>query len=253
MKHSLDFSILPQPTDSTCGPTCLHAVYNYWDDAISLDQTIAEIGTLSKGGTLAVQLACHALQRGYDATIHTFNVQMFDPSWFSADGEVDLAAKLRQQRDQKLAQTNRGRDDQERLQFATESYLRFLALGGKLTMPVLEEELIIESLTLGVPMLCGLSATFLYREPRERPTTPDIAGISSIVDDVGGDAVGHFVVLHGYDQARREVSVADPLLPNPLSPTHNYVAPLTRVAAAILLGVVTYDANLLTLIPESRQ
>ena len=249
MKHSLDFSILPQPTDSTCGPTCLQAVYNYWDDAISLDQTIAEVGHFSKGGTLAVQLACHALQRGYDATIHTFNLQMFDPSWFAAGVNVDLAAKLRRQRDKKLAQANRA--DDERLRVATESYLRFLALGGQLSMPSLEEELIIESLTREVPMLCGLSATFLYREPRERPHSPDAEGNSSVVDDTGGDAVGHFVVLHGYDQIRREVSIADPLLPNPLAPTHKYVAPLSRVAAAILLGVVTYDANLLTITPVS--
>ena len=86
MKHSLDFSIHPQPTDSTCGPTCLHAVYRYWQDPISLDQTIADIGELSMGGTLAVQLACHALRRGYDATIHSYNLQLFDPSWFRRAG-----------------------------------------------------------------------------------------------------------------------------------------------------------------------
>jgi hypothetical protein len=250
MKHSLDFSILPQPTDSTCGPTCLHAVYQYWDDSISLDQTIAEIGQLSKGGTLAVQLACHALARGYHASIHTFNLHVFDPSWFSG-GQVDIPDKLRRQRDQKLVQTHRGLDDQERLRVATESYLRFLSLGGKLRMPILEEELITKSLLRGLPILCGLSATFLYRERRERPVSGGDVGVTSVPDDVGGDPVGHFVVLCGYDRSRREVSIADPLLPNPLSQTHRYTAPLAQVSTAILLGIVTYDANLLTIVPRS--
>ena len=32
--------------------------------------------------TLAVLLGCHALRRGYEATIYTFNLQVFDPTWF---------------------------------------------------------------------------------------------------------------------------------------------------------------------------
>ena len=56
--------ILTQPDDSTCGPTSLHAVYQYFDDDISLDQVIAEVSFLQEGGTLAVMLGCHALQ-GY--------------------------------------------------------------------------------------------------------------------------------------------------------------------------------------------
>jgi hypothetical protein len=52
---------------------------------------------------------------------------------------------------------------------------------------------------------------------------------------------------------RRQVLIADPLLPNPFAPTHKYSASWSRVVAAILLGIVTYDANLLTITPSPRR
>lgn len=251
MKHSLDFSIHPQPTDSTCGPTCLHSVYKYWEDPIALDQTIRDIGELSIGGTLAVQLACHALRRGYEATIHSYNLQLFDPSWFLS-AEIDLAAKLREQLDSKAAQANRGLHELERLRVSTESYLEFLSLGGQVRMPTLDEDLIVETLMRGVPILCGLSATYLYSERRERSQPPDAAGRTSSPDDIEGDPVGHFVVLYGYDRAKAHVLIADPLLSNPLGLEHTYAASLTKVSAAIFLGIITYDANLLTISPTAH-
>src|SRR6185369_13364802 len=76
VKTRLRLEILPQPDDITCGPTCLHAVYRYFGDVIGLDQVIEEVPQLETGGTLAVLLGCHALRRGYDATIYTYNLQV---------------------------------------------------------------------------------------------------------------------------------------------------------------------------------
>ncbi|HKJ47383.1 MAG TPA: hypothetical protein VJ991_16230, partial [Balneolales bacterium] len=56
--------ILPQPTDSTCGPTSLHAVYSYYGDDIPLQDVIDQVHCFENGGTLAVFLAIHALKRG---------------------------------------------------------------------------------------------------------------------------------------------------------------------------------------------
>ena len=36
METRLSLDILPQPDELTCGPTCLQAVYRYYDDNISL-------------------------------------------------------------------------------------------------------------------------------------------------------------------------------------------------------------------------
>jgi len=68
-------------------------------------------------------------------------------------------------------------------------------------------------------------------------------------DDVHGDVEGHFVVLCGYDSISHRITVADPYIENPYSSTHYYEAEMDRLVCAILLGVMTYDANLLIIKP----
>ena len=72
-------------------------------------------------------------------------------------------------------------------------------------------------------------------------------------DDIRGRPAGHFVVLCGYDKETREVLVADPLLKNPLSGTHSYAVSIERVLGAVLLGILTYDANLLIIEPRPER
>jgi hypothetical protein len=81
-ERSLPLFIERQPDDTTCGPTCLHAVYQFHGDSVPLDAVIAEAQRLEEGGTLAALLGSHALSRGYKVTIHTYNLQVFDPTWF---------------------------------------------------------------------------------------------------------------------------------------------------------------------------
>jgi len=231
--HALDLEILRQPDDATCGPTCLQAVYRYFGDDIDLDDLIAQVPQLQHGGTLAVQLANHALRRGYQALIYTYNLAVFDPSWFEASGP-DLSERLREQlahkSDRKLAE-------------ATEAYLEFLRLGGELTMDDLTPALLRRWLVQDRPILTGLSATFLYRSKREIGTD------RLVEDDLRGVPTGHFVVLCGWNSEERRVRVADPLESHPKFQKHIYWIPVERVINAALLGVLTYDANLLLLEP----
>jgi hypothetical protein len=230
---SLRLEVLPQPDDTTCGPTCLHAVYRYFDDDIELARVIAEVPPLPEGGTFAVWLACHALRRGYRATIYTYNLQVFDPTWFAETTDIParLAAQRRFKRDRRLA-------------FYTEAYLEFFRLGGKLIFRDLSPSLIRRLLKRGTPILTGLSATYLYACSRE---------YNDQYDDVRGVPQGHFVVLCGYDPQRREVMVADPLHDNPGYGSPYYRVAISRLITAILLGIVTYDANLLVITPERPQ
>lgn len=234
MIERLPLEILPQPNDTTCGPTCLHAVYCFYGEEIALERVIREVPSLQEGGTLAVFLGCHALRRGYRATIYTYNLQMFDPTWF-ADNGIDLRAKL-------LAQLQQKTDP--KLGIATVGYLEFLENGGALRLVDLTPQLIRKHLVRGRPILTGLSATYLHRSIREFGPRGDD-------DDVRGVPTGHFVVLCGYDRRSRQVLVADPLRPNPLSDTHIYSIGVERVLGAILLGIITYDANLLVLEPPA--
>ncbi|MCA9038033.1 MAG: hypothetical protein KDA91_23070, partial [Planctomycetaceae bacterium] len=52
---------------------------------------------------------------------------------------------------------------------------------------------------------------------------------------------------------KRSVLIADPWHPNPLSANHLYSVDLDRVICSILLGIVTYDANLLVIRPVATQ
>ncbi|MBN2429277.1 MAG: C39 family peptidase [Deltaproteobacteria bacterium] len=233
MDSRLSLNILPQPDEITCGPTCLQAVYAYFGDHLSLDQVIDEVPMLEGGGTLGVWLACHALRRGYRATIYTFKLQLFDPTWL-ASGGPDPVERLKAQ----MAVKN-----DPKLHTASKAYLEFFRLGGKLLLQDLTPALIRRFLKRNRPIITGLSATYLYQSPRE-------FGPKCEYDDIKGEPSGHFVVLCGYDRENRKVMIADPLHTNPIANGHKYSSPISRVINAILLGVLTYDGNLIILEPR---
>ncbi len=239
MLGALDLEILPQPDDTTCGPTCLHAVYRYHGLDLTLDQVIDATARFQDGGTLAVMLGTDALRRGFDATVFTYNLMVFDPSWFGhgpPDGRLSERLALR-----RAAKA----DGEARHGRAIDAYREFLRLGGTILLEDLTTGLLRRYLRQGVPILCGLSATYLYRTMREVPE-----GNRLREDDVWGDPQGHFVVLCGYDPDARGVLVADPLQPNPAGTPPRYAVNIDRLICSIMLGIVTYDANLLVLKPR---
>ena len=52
MTIKLHLDISKQPDDITCGPACLHSVYDYYGDFISLQQVITEVKSLEGGEEL---------------------------------------------------------------------------------------------------------------------------------------------------------------------------------------------------------
>ncbi len=230
MKRVIELDIATQPSDETCGPTCLQAVYGHYNDGIPLERVVAEVDMLAEGGTLAAYLANHALARGYNAHIYSYNLTIFDPTWAQYDIPA-IRAKLELQLEYK---------QDPKLHRATEAYFRFFDLGGQLHFDDLSSRLISHYIKRGNPIIVGLSATYLYRCPRETATD---------YDDLRGEACGHFVVICGYDSERRTVRIADPLLPNPVAPTNYYEVPMNRLIGAIFLGVMSYDAKLLVIEP----
>ena len=235
----LPIIIHSQPTPVTCGPTSLHAIYRYYGDDITLAQVIEEMAYLPGGGTLAVLLASHALSRGYQAKIYTYNLNVFDPTWFPSKGPADpslLILKLNQQKKVKKSL---------RLQKASDAYIHFLTTGGEIYFEDLTPRLLSKFFRKQVPILTGLSATYLYRGARE--CAPDDQ--TSEYDDIAGVASGHFVVLCGYDEDNNQVIVADPYLyPNsPEFQNQYYSVKMHRLMNAIMLGILTYDANFLVI------
>lgn len=206
-------------------------MYGHHGDDVPVDELVGSIRSASGGGTLAVHLANDALTRGYRATIHTWNVQVFDPTWFAGGAaRLDLRRPL-------AAQRARKRDP--RVAEATEGYLRFLELGGEIRFDRLDARSTAALVRRRAPLIAGLSATYLYDCSRELGATV------MVDDDLGGEPQGHFVVLTGHDEVAGTIQVADPLRPNPFSDGPHYDVDVELLFAAVLLGVVTYDANLL--------
>lgn len=231
----LNIVIKTQPDDETCGPTSLHAVYRYYHDNVSLATVIREVETVSTGGTIAAMLGKHALKRGYQASLYVYNLSLFDPTWFTPDGDQQhLAKQLRQQLIYKRS---------PKFIESTNAYLEFIDHGGKILYKDLTIHMLKKHFQQGQPILTGLSATYLYNSARERFTRNRM----SVYDAIRGEPCGHFVVLCGYDVEKRRIIVADPHRQNPISQNNYYKVNISRLINAIMLGVLTYDANLLVI------
>jgi hypothetical protein len=230
----LAFDIQAQPDEVTCGPTCLQALYHYYGDDIPLKHVMREVKQLKTGGTLAVMLGNHALKRGYKAHIYTYNLNIFDPTWFTGSSH-DMVKFLEEQM--------KFKHKRRKLQVASNAYIKFLQAGGEMRYAELDAQLIKNYLKAGIPILTGLSATYLYGTAREIPQF-------DIYDSIKGEPAGHFVVITGYDEDRNTVYVADPMESNPIAKGQVYNVDFVRLMNSIMLGILTYDANLLIIEPK---
>jgi len=232
---SVHIEILPQPNDVTCGPTSLHAVYRHFGYEIPLHQLISEIEFLEEGGTLAVFLGLDALKRGFEATIYSYNLQIFDPTW------VDLSmSELREKLHQEYLVKRK-----VKLRTAIKAYIRFIDNGGMISSKDLRVGIFEDYFNNNIPVLSGVSATYLYQCKREYTNSED----KSVFDDLLGEPMGHFVVLYGFN-SQREFMVADPDNTNPIAKNHYYLVERHRLIHSILLGIITYDSNMLVIQPK---
>lgn len=236
MVRRIQLDMKQQPDDYTCGPTCLQAVYNYHNDQVDLEQLITEVHRLDDGGTLGVMLANHALDRGYKVIIYTYNLKIFDPTWADIPQGL-LSVKLSQMLDMQESGSKKA--------LAISCYLQYLEKGGEIRFKDLNGNLLRYYLKRDIPILTGLSATYLYRCARERDLEDRM-----VYDDIAGEPTGHFVVLSGYKLNNRTVSVSDPYSSNPKYLKHYYDVKVDRLINAILLGILTYDANLVVIEPK---
>ena len=134
MCESLGFLINEQPTHTSCGPTCLHGIYSYYEDNISLKKIIEEVSDFADGGgTLGVILANHALSRGYEVCIYTYNINVFDPTWFELDSQTLISVLVKRRDRNSISQKEF---------YALNSYINFLKCGGTIRMENLSISLI---------------------------------------------------------------------------------------------------------------
>lgn len=236
--HELRVQRFVQPDDVTCGPTCLRKVYSFYGVNVELDDLVSSLERNEDGGTLAVFLGISALRRGFRARIYSYDLRIFDPTWFSLP-----PAELREKIHSRFPYLS----DAQRLR-AAGAYIRFLEMGGELAFEELTPGLMKSIIDREHPILAGLSATYLYRTARER-WDPLLDRL--LDDDVRGEPTGHFVVISGYENFGRRLVVLDPF-EHPGMDGGPQTLEAVRVINAILLGDVTYDAVLLEVWPAAE-
>jgi hypothetical protein len=236
--HELRVPRFIQPDDVTCGPTALRKVYDFYGVRVDLDTVLAELDRNEDGGTLAVFLGIAALRRGFRTRIYSYDLRIFDPTWFHLETPA-LAEKIHA-RFPYLKDATRLR--------AARAYLEYLGAGGLLAFDELTPGLLKSILDREHPVLAGLSATHLYRTARERHR-PDSGAL--VADDVAGEPTGHFVVISGYEHWGRRFIVRDPFEHVPVPEGGRQVVDAHRLINAILLGDATYDAVLLEIWPAA--
>lgn len=236
--HELRVQRFVQPDDVTCGPTCLKKVYSFYGLDLDVEEVIASLERNEDGGTLAVFLGISALKRGFRARIYSYDLRIFDPTWFALP-----PGQLREKIHSRFPYLT----DSQRLR-AAGAYIRFLEMGGELSFEELTPGLMKAIIDREHPILAGLSATYLYRHSRERW---DDMLERLIDDDVRGEPTGHFVVISGYEQWGRRLVVLDPFEHPSLDGGRQCVDAI-RLINAILLGDVTYDAVLLEVWPAGE-
>lgn len=229
-----------QPDDVTCGPTCLRKVYDFYGFDVDMDEVVEGIERNEDGGTLAVFLGMAAMRRGLNARIYSYDLQIFDPTWSQLTRDA-LVKKIRARFPYLRDAKRKG---------AAVAYVRYLEMGGELAFDELTPSLLKSIIDRGHPVLAGLSATYLYGFARERW---DSALGRLVDDDVAGDPTGHFVVIGGYDNWGRRLTVLDPSEHVPASDDGRVMVDADRLINAILLGDVTYDAVLLELWPDNEE
>jgi hypothetical protein len=234
--NSLTVERILQPDEVTCGPTCLRKVFSYYGLPDTQDEIISALERNEDGGTLAVYLGIVALNRGLRARIYSYDLQIFDPTWYALDSN-GLREKI-------LARFPYLIDEKRRR--AAKAYVQFLEMGGELAFDELRHSLLKDIIDRGHPVLAGLSATHLYSSSRERW---DAVVHKHVDDDVAGEPTGHFVVISGYDNWGRRVTVVDPFEHAPVNQAGLFQVDSDRLINAIMLGDVTYDAVLLEVWP----
>lgn len=234
----LDIKMASQPDGVSCGPSCLNAIYHYYAASMPLGDVIQEVTSLKTGGTLAVFLGCHALQRGFKATLHSFNLHVLDPTWMLLS-QVALLDKLR-------LQLNHTHD--AKIKLATTAYITYLELGGQIIFNEINFDTLDHYLQNKIPLISGVSATYLYKNMRDYTDSQS----QVFYDEWLGSPSGHFIILNGCDKQAREIQVVDPYFPNTLSTTADYRLSYSHWLHAFLLGVITYDAELLAIQAEAK-
>lgn len=232
MHIELDIDMPDQPDDSSCGPTSLYSVYKFFGLDVTLETVIKELDGYDPAiGSYDAILGIDALKRGFDAIITPFNLNVFDWSWFGLNMDA-LRIKLDRLASVGLSETVRK---------LASLYVEFIDRGGRIVFQYNPEQAFFTAnyYTGVVPLICGLSSTWIHQSKRENPDTGEY--------DEYGRMMGHYVVLGGWEWGLNPVrtTVYDPYGSRTLFRSNKYILEYDQLLTAMMLGTNTHEGNLL--------
>jgi hypothetical protein len=169
----------------TCGPSSLQQVMAYYGKKMKLGDIIKDI-PMFMDGTYLAYLAKYAMEAGFKPLIITYNVDIFDPTWFRLSRK-SLIKKLRSR--------SRIRKLDINIRRGCKSYVDYLESGGKLSFNFTTTEIIKKYLKKKRPIIVRLSSTILHDRKR-------LDLNKDKRDDISGSPGFHFVVVSGYKNGK---------------------------------------------------
>lgn len=204
----------------TCGPSALQQILAYYGVKKSLNEILKNF-KMYEYGTWDFDLLSYVLRLGFKAEITTYNLDIFDPTWFKLSRKK-LIKKLK-----------------SRLKYAKpfhkqgiRSCIRFLELGGRIRFKIITEKIIKDYLRKKIPVIACFCFTALWKCKRAYSKKTK-KGYKSISNDIRGVPEGHFIVISGY--AKDKFFVTDPSYNIPVSKTGKYSVPIKDLIAYILM------------------
>jgi hypothetical protein len=187
-----------------CAQASTASLLNFLGIMKTIEQVKAEVPVYvdAKGklkGTSIGHMASYLIKLDLKVTLHTVDIQVFDQTWKGLS-KVELLNNLKARQ----ASLKHPEYDKEGIAAIIEGYRMFLDAGGKMVMPIIDEEYLYNLLIQG-PFLAVVSYNFLNQtskyawvEGNDKP----------IQDPVKGKPSTHMIVVNGYKD--HQFQIMDP-------------------------------------------
>lgn len=203
IKH--DLKLIYQPTNTSCGYAALAMLMSHYGVEVTPDhllevlpQPLNEEGQTQ--GAVTAQLVPWCIEKGFEATMYSFDCQVLDLSWRELTPEqvVERLKLVLPIRDVPGLGTHWSR-------IYVQAYIDLLKAGANLTIrPHITTKLLYSLLKQG-PVYANVCAMVLGGKGRVRVT-----GLrQSVQDDINGRVSTHSLVIYGHDEAGNFL-LADP-------------------------------------------
>ena len=201
--------------DSTCGPSCLVAIYESLGEKVDKQTILNELNISDSDYTYLPQIARHMLKRNLEIKLISPNSYVFSPEW----AQLSREQVITELRDWIVLNAKN-----EWLLTAIHS-LFFLEEGGTVEITDLTTELLDSHLDAGWSLLCLVEPSWLWGKRK--------IAKKAEYDSVRGNADGHFIVV--YDRTETEYIISDPYPTSLPGKEHTYQVDKARLITATYL------------------